>query len=89
MLSIHLDQADVIAFNNIFDDYGGNYIYVFGSCFGAVITLFISYKSKTKVKNLITSETSYYYPLIGTGFIFATFPFTGIIYPNFEVQDSK
>ena len=39
-------------------------------------------------KNASLTKRSAYYVLMGVGFIFATFPFTGILYPNFESAGS-
>ncbi len=64
----------------IYDDYGTNYIYVFATFF-AMITSLILNRNRTKI-DPSGPKHSLSVSLIGTGFIFACFPFTGIIYPS-------
>jgi len=44
MASIYLDQVKAMSLGEFFDDYGTNYIYVFGSCFGLIVSLALSRK---------------------------------------------
>lgn len=65
-----------------FDDYGGNYIYVFAGIFGIIVSALLHCKP-ANANNLgaTFSKESGFIALAGTGLIFATFPFTGIINP--------
>lgn len=63
----------------LYDDYGTNYVYVFAGFFALVTSLLLNCKSG--VASPSGSRHSVFIGLIGTGFVFACFPFTGIIYP--------
>jgi len=63
-----------------FDDNGTNYVYVFAGFFSIITSLIINCK-KGKMLNQ-GSRHSVFIAMIGTGFIFATFPFTGILFPS-------
>lgn len=64
----------------LYDDYGTNYVYVFAGFFALVASLMLNIRPG-KPSNT-GSRHSAFISLIGTGFIFACFPFTGILYPN-------
>lgn len=62
----------------LYDDYGTNYVYVFAGFFALVTSVILNIRPG---KALPTgSRHSAFIALIGTGFIFACFPFTGILY---------
>lgn len=82
ILALSLDKQKVTPLTKVFDDYGTNYIYLFAACFSIVPALALSKKGVNK--NASITKRSAYYILMGVGFIFATFPFTGILYPDFE-----
>ena len=67
-----------IADQSLFDDYGSNYIYVFAGAFSLICSLLINCKAGKDP--LPESRSATMISLIGTGFVFACFPFTGIIY---------
>lgn len=81
ILALSIDKNHVQPMTKAFDDYGTNYIYLFAACFSIFPAFTLS--KKGIMKNTLTKRSAYYV-LMGVGFIFATFPFTGILYPNFE-----
>ena len=65
-----------------FDDFGTNHIYVYASFFALILMIFLNCKpakadNHTYVMNRISSVLA----LMGTAFIFATFIFTGYLFP--------
>lgn len=64
----------------LYDDYGTNYVYVFAGVFALITSLILNLKQGRPSST--GSRHSAFISLIGTGFIFACFPFTGILYPN-------
>ena len=62
----------------LYDDYGTNYIYVFAGLFAFFTSLVINFKPGKPCPT--GSRHSVFISLMGTGFIFACFPFTGILY---------
>lgn len=90
MLCVYLDSINVIPSSSIFDDYGATYIYVFGSCFGIVPAFVLASKRFfNEQSDKVDKKESVYVSMIGTGFIFATFPFTGILYPDIQLSNSN
>lgn len=81
IIALSIDKSNVQPMTKVFDDYGTNYIYLFAACFSIVPAFALSNKGINR--NLFTKRSAYYL-LMGVGFIFATFPFTGILYPDFE-----
>lgn len=65
---------------SLYDDYGTNYVYVFAGFFAIVTSLIINIKPGKASKT--GSYHSAFIALIGTGFIFACFPFTGILFDS-------
>lgn len=63
----------------VYDDNGTNYVYVFAGFFALIASLILNIK-RGKSSPLGTRHSAYI-GMIGTGFIFATFPFTGILWP--------
>lgn len=63
-----------------YDDYGTGYIFIFAGYFALVASIFISCKIGKSRPH--TTNTSAAFGLIGTGVIFAFFPFTGILEPK-------
>lgn len=64
----------------IYDDYGTNYVYVFAGFFALITSLILNIRPGKFSPT--GSRHSAFISLIGTGFIFACFPFTGIIFPS-------
>jgi ammonia channel protein AmtB len=64
----------------VFDDNGTNYVYVFAGFFALITSLILNCR-KGKSSPLGTRHSAYI-GMIGTGFIFAAFPFTGILWPS-------
>ena len=72
--------------SGLYDDYGTNFIYVFAGFFALIFSLVIN---REKGKNSATgSRHSAFIAMIGTGFIFACFPFSGILYPASAVGNN-
>lgn len=63
----------------LYDDYGTNYVYVFAGFFALVTSAILNIKPGKP--STTGSKHSAFLSLIGTGFIFACFPFTGVLYP--------
>jgi hypothetical protein len=64
----------------IFDDNGTNYVYVFAGFFALSTAILLNCKQGKIAPQ--GSRHSAYIGMIGTGFIFATFPFSGILWPS-------
>lgn len=64
----------------LYDDYGTNYVYVFAGFFAIVTSIILNIRPAKPSST--GSRHSAFIGLIGTGFIFACFPFTGILYPS-------
>ncbi|XP_031472927.1 uncharacterized protein LOC116245608 [Nymphaea colorata] len=64
----------------LYDDYGTNYVYVFAGFFALVTSIILN--CRPGKPSSTGSRHSAFIGLIGTGFIFACFPFTGILYPT-------
>lgn len=69
---------------NVFDGYGTNYVYVYAGFFGLMVAIFLNCKPALKKVN--NSKSTAFLTLIGTGFVFATLPFTGIIFPMLSLN---
>jgi len=63
-----------------FDDNGTNYVYVFAGFFALATAIILNCKQGKVAPQ--GSRHSAYIGMIGTGFIFATFPFSGILWPS-------
>jgi hypothetical protein len=87
IISIAIDKKNVLPLNKVFDDYGTNYIYLFAACFSIVLAFALSKKGISKNSSL--TKRSAYYVLMGVGFIFVTFPFAGILYPDFSKEGTS
>lgn len=64
----------------LYDDYGTNYVYVFAGFFALVSSLILNIRPGKFSPT--GSRHSAFISLIGTGFIFACFPFTGVLFPS-------
>jgi hypothetical protein len=64
----------------LYDDYGTNYVYVFAGFFAIITSIILNIRPGRPSST--GSRHSAYIGLIGTGFIFACFPFTGVLYPT-------
>lgn len=64
---------------SIMDGYGTNYVYVFSACFGLMVSLMLNCKQPAKFR-LVGVISSVFISMIGNGFVFAAFPFTGVIF---------
>ncbi len=62
----------------MFDDYGVTFIYVFAGFFGLFVSVFNPSKDKNSNQSDKMNSSSSFIALIGTGFVFATFPFTTV-----------
>jgi hypothetical protein len=62
----------------VLDDLGIAPIYLFAGIFSLVVSVFLNMKPSDK-QSAVGSRQSAFIGLIGTGFAFATFPFTGLI----------
>lgn len=76
----YIQNRDQSAAPYLYDDFGTNYVYVFAGFFALVTSLLLNCKPGTASPS--GSRHSIFIGLIGTGFVFACFPFTGIIFPT-------
>jgi hypothetical protein len=75
----YIQNRDSSAAPFLYDDFGTNYVYVFAGFFALVTSLLLN--CKPGLASPSGSRHSVFIGLIGTGFVFACFPFTGIIFP--------
>jgi len=75
---IYLNKAPTSP--SAFDDNGTNYVYVFAGFFALITSIIINCKKGEISQH--GSRHSVFIGMIGTGFIFATFPFTGILFSD-------
>lgn len=66
--------------STLYDDNGTNYVYVFAGFFALIASLLLNFKEGGVSPQ--GSRHSAYISMIGTGFIFAAFPFTGVFHPS-------
>lgn len=82
----YIQNRDQSAAPYLYDDFGTNYVYVFAGFFALVTSMLLNCKAGDASPS--GSRHSVFIGLIGTGFVFACFPFTGIIFPSTAVTNT-